>query len=252
MRRWVRLILTTLLVTVAVTAAVVALDWVWHTAPGSAPVAAVIGDPRVRLAAKLPATPRRVPVYEVGSEIPADQVEAVLGGSVTVHDGWLEWTGRSTLDPVAAISALVPRVPWRKDGTYLGPATRDQALGVRTAGLSSAFTGTAVASTSFAMYQTNGRYLVRLSMPAHRITRVGWQKVIPATVALLDVRHHRSSTRLLPETVPLLPQRLGGAQITGMEPITDVRLVHVQDPANPRRSKPVWVFDPIAEADAQR
>jgi hypothetical protein len=252
MRQWVRLILTTLLVTVAVTAAAIGLDWAWHTAPGSAPVAAVIGDPRVNLAAKLPPTPRRVPIYEVGARITAEQVQAVLGGSVKMHDGWFEWTGRSAMDPVSAMSALIPGVPWRKEGLYLGPATKAEALSVRTAGMSSAFTGTAVACTSFGFYQTNGRYLVRLSMPAHRIRQVGTTKVIPASVALLDVRHHRANTRLLPETVPLLPQRLGGARITGMEPITDVRLVQVQDPANPRRSKPVWVFDPVAEADAQR
>lgn len=252
MRRWIRLILTTLLVTLVGTAAVVGLDWVWNTAPGSAPVAAVIGDPRVHLVTKLPPTPRRVPIYEVGRQITAEQVEAVLAGSVAMHDGWLEWTGRSTVDPVAALTALIPEVAWRKDGTCLGPATHAEAFGVRTAGLSSAFTGTAVVSTSFGSYRTNGRYLVRLSVPAHRIKQVGWTKVIPATVALLDVRHHRGNTRLLAQNVPLLPQRLGGARVSAMEPITDVRLVHVQDPRNPTRSKPVWVFEPVAEADAQR
>lgn len=250
MRRWVRLILTTLLVTAAVTAAVVGVDWVWHTTPSSAPVAAVIGDPRVRLDTKLPNTPPRVPIYEVASEITPAQVERLLAGKAVLRDGWIEWSGHSRLTPVAAMRALNPGVPWRTEGDYLGPATKG--LRVRTAGLSSAFTGTAVASTSFGLYQANGRSLVRLSIPAHRIKRVGTTKVIPAAVALLDVRHHRSSTRLLPDTIPLLPQRLAGATISGIEPITAVWLTLAADPRNPARSKPVWVFEPVAEADAQR
>jgi hypothetical protein len=186
----------------------------------------------------------------VASEITPAQVERLLGGRAVVRDGWIEWSGRSPLTAVAAMQAINPGVPWRTEGDYLGPATKG--LRVRTAGLSSAFTGTAVVSSSFGVYQVNGRSLVRLSIPAHHIKQVGTTKVIPAAVALLDVRHHRSSTRLLPDTIPLLPQRLAGAAISGIEPITDVRLVLAADPRNPQRSKPVWVFDPVAEADAQR
>lgn len=250
MRRWVALILTTLLLTTAVMAAVIGIDWVWHSAPGSAPVAAVVGDPRVRLSARLPRTPARVPVYEVGTEITPEQVEAVLGGTCEVRDGWINWKGRSPLSPTAAMDAINPAVPWRTDGNYLGPGTKG--VRVRTAGLSSAFTGTDVVSTSFGTYQSNGGYLSYLSIPAHRIKQVGTTKVIPAAVALLDVRHHRASTRLLPDTVPLLPQRLAGASINGIGPITDVWLTLAADPRNPGRSKPIWVFEPIAEADAQR
>lgn len=250
MHRWGRLILTTLLVTTAVTAAVIGMDWVWHRAPGSAPVAAVIGDPRVRLSATLPTTPVHVPIYEVSSEITPAQVERLLGGNAKVKDGWLNWTGKSQLGALAVMRALNPGVPWGSEGNSLGPAP--PGLSVRTGGLSSAFTGTAVVSTSFGTYQTDGRSLVRLSIPAHRITRAGTIKVIPAAVALLDIRHHRKTTRLLPDIVPLLPQRLAGAGLTRIEPITDVRLVEAADPANPGRSKPVWVFDPVAEADAQR
>lgn len=250
MRRWAELILTTLFVTSAVMAAVVGIDWVWHTAPGSAPVAAVVGDPRVHLATRLPRTPPAVPVFEVGSEVTPAQVEAVLAGKAQVRDGWINWKGRSALSPTAAMDAIDPAVKWRTEGNFLGPAAKG--VRVRTAGLSSAFTGTDVVSNSFGIYQTNGGYLTYLSIPAHRLKQVGTTKVIPAAVALLDVRHHRASTRLLPDTVPLLPQRLAGASISGIGPITDVWLTWAADPRNPGRSKPIWVFEPIAEADAQR
>lgn len=253
MRRWVRLILATVTVTVWAFAALIGVDWLWHTVPGSTPVAAVVGDPRIQVRTTLPDPPPRAAIYRTATRITAEELQAVIPGEVRAHDGWLDWKGRSPLAAVTVMDRLNPGIPWRAHKGSIGPAPKDPAFGIDTAGMSSAFTGTDVVSTSFGYYRTNGGWLTYLSVPAHRIAQDRSVKLISATVALLDLHHHRSNSRLLSASVPLLPERwTAGDEIQQLGPITDVRLVHAQDPADPARSKPVWVFDPIGEVDARR
>lgn len=251
-RRWLTVILSTLAGTAVVVALVVGVDAAWQWAPGSTPVAAVAGDQRIDLETQLPPTPTDVAVYEVTGPLTRAQLRRVLPGRVTSSDGWLTWWGHSDVPVADVLAQLHPGVRWQvRDGAF-GPVAKGVAAGIRTGGMSPAFTGTDAYSNSFGRYLVEEGELFFFNIPAVRIAEVRTVEVISAEDALEKLRHHDPAARVLPTDVVPLPSRLAGQHGEPLPPITDVRLVHAQQPADVRRSTPVWVFDPIGEVDARR
>lgn len=261
MRRWLTLILTTVVATAVVAAAAVGVDVLWQWAPGSTPVAAVVGDPRIELDAELPASPDRVAVFEVTGPVTKAQLREILPGRIEQEDGWLTWWGHCDVPVREILRQLQPQVQWRvqrgdflptsKSGVFgpVGPGQPD----ITSGGLSPAFTGTDAVTNSFGRYlkDDDGR-LHYMSLPAVRIAQAGTQPVITAEEALRRLRHHDESARVLSPDLTLLTSRLAGQAAYPMPAITDVRLLQAQDPDNVSMSRPVWVFEPVGEVDALR
>lgn len=235
---------------VALTGAVIALDWVWQTGASSQLVARTFGDPTISIEAPLPPAPRYVLTYRTGEALATTDVSQVLPGRVRIQDGWLFWHGSSQLSAAQAMQRINPGVAWRADDNRLGPAPPGPAHGVATRGLSGAFTGTAVWSNSFGVYAQRQGRLVFLSIPAHRITTGPRVRVIPPGKALLRLIHHSPGTTVTPATVPLLPWRLTGDPIIRPAPIEEVKLVQSRDPGDPAGSRPMWVFGDAGEVPA--
>lgn len=253
MRRMLAVITTTLAVVAGTCAAIVGVDWLWHTAPSAAPVVAVLGDPHIRLATALPEAPNHAAIYRTGREYTDAEVLAVIPGKLTRMDGWLFWRGRVDASPRDVMRRLNPGIPWRAHKGHLGPAPDGDVHGITAAVLSSAFTGTEVQAASFGVYSRRNGRLDYLSIPDHRIVREGSVKVISAGKAFLDLSHHRANAAVVPVSVPLLPTRLTRVtRVSVPSPVTDVRLVQARDPDDLTISRPIWVFADVGEVTAAR
>lgn len=248
--RYLRIAVGTVVITVLTCAAVIGVDWVWQAGASSQLVASTFGDPTIRVTASLPRGPGRAPIYKVSTPITPEELQQVLPGHVRHSEGWLYWRGDSALRPVEVMRRLNPGVSWRAADGQLGPVAPGPAFGIDTAGLPSAFTGSAASCASFGVYLQRGGRLTLLGIPDHRIVVEGSTKVIPAGKALLRLVHHAPGTTVLTPSVPLLPYRLTGARIVRPGPVTEVQLVAGVDPADPSRSRPVWVFRGVGEVPA--